>query len=107
VTPYFMISGEQISVSGSEMNASFVIDQIVPTATINRVILILSSTQFADDANNVFRRDISDIPAGPVSLKVDISGNANVANAKALYGRIGVQTSGVDQAIYSSVIKLR
>jgi hypothetical protein len=38
---------------------------------------------------------------------MDLTGNANVASAKALYARIGVKTSGADQAIYSKVIKLK
>lgn len=107
VTPYFTISGESISVSGSTMNASFTINQIVSTAEIDRVMLILSATQFADDVNNVFRKDFSDTTAGQVSLSADISGNSDVANAKALFGRVGVLAKGADQAIYSPVVRLK
>ncbi|MDF9831710.1 DUF3823 domain-containing protein [Parabacteroides sp. PF5-6] len=107
VTPYFLISGENISVSGSTMNASFTVNQIVSTAGIDRAMLILSKTQFADDVNNIFRQDFSDVSAGSVSLSADISGNNDVANAKALYGRVGVYAKGADQAIYSPVVKLK
>jgi hypothetical protein len=107
VTPYFTISGTQISVSGNTMNASLTINQVVSTARISRAVLILSKTQFADDINNVFRRDITDVSTGSVNLSADFSGNNDVANAKALYGRVAIHTDGADQAIYSPVIKLK
>ena len=75
VTPYFMISNEQLSVTGSAMNASFMINRIVPDAKISRVMLLLSKTQFADDVNNLYRQDFSDVVPGSVNLSADISGN--------------------------------
>ncbi|WP_075556412.1 DUF3823 domain-containing protein [Parabacteroides timonensis] len=107
VTPYFTISNEQLAVSGTTMTASFTINQIVSTATINKVMLILSKTQFADDVNNVFRKDITEISAGAVNLSADISGNTEIAKAKALYARVGVLANGADQAIYSTVVRLK
>lgn len=108
VTPYFTISGEQLAVSGSTMTASFTIDRIVADAGINKVILILSKTQFADDVNNVFRKDITEnLSVGAVSFSADISGNEDVAKAKALYARVGVLANGADQAIYSSVVRIK
>jgi len=107
VTPFFMISGESISISGATMNGAFTINQVVSTAQIDKAMLILSKTQFADDVNNVFRKDFTEISTGSVNLSADISGNNEVANAKALYGRIGVYAKGADQAIYSPTIKLR
>jgi hypothetical protein len=107
VTPYFMISNEQLAVSGTTMTASFTINQIVSTATINKVMLILSKTQFADDVNNVFRKDITEVSAGAVNLSADISDNAEIAKAKALYARVGVLANGADQAIYSTVVRLK
>lgn len=108
VTPYFTISGTQISLSGSIFNASFTINQVVSTAKIDKVMLILSKTQFADDVNNVFRKDITnDVASGNVNLNADVSGNKDVANAKALFGRVGVLTAGADQAVYSEVVRLK
>jgi hypothetical protein len=107
VTPYFTISGTQISISGNTMNASLTINRIVSTAEISRVVLVLSKTQFVDDANNIFRKDITGITAGAETLTADLSGNNDVANAKTLYGRVAVHTNGADQAIYSPVVKLK
>ena len=107
VTPYFTISGAQLSLSGNTMNALFTINQIVSTATISRVVLILSKTQFADDTNNVFRQDFSDVSAGSVNFSADFSGNNDATSANVLYGRVAVHTDGADQAIYSPIVKLR
>lgn len=107
VTPYFTISNEQLSVSGSAMNASFTINQIVSDAKISRVMLLLSKTQFADDVNNLFRQDFSDVTPGSVNLSADISGNTEIVKAKALYARVGVLANGADQAIYSPVVRLK
>ena len=107
VTPYFTISNEQLSVAGSVMNASFTINQIVPEAKISRVMLLLSKTQFADDVNNLFRQDFSDVTPGSVNLSANIGGNTEIAKAKALYARVGVLANGADQAIYSPVVRLK
>lgn len=107
VTPFFTISGENISVSGSTMNASFSINQVVSTAQIDKAMLILSKTQFVDDVNNVFRKDFTEVSAGSANLSADISGNSEITNAKALYARVGLYAKGADQAIYSTVIKLK
>jgi hypothetical protein len=107
VTPYFTISGENLSISGNTLNASLTITQIVSTARLEKVYLVLSKTQFADEVNNIFRRDITEASAGAVSLSADLSGSSDVANAKYLYGRIGVKTEGAEQAVWSSVIQLK
>lgn len=107
VTPYFTISNEQLSVAGSVMNASFTINQIVPEAKISRVMLLLSKTQFADDVNNLFRQDFSDVTPGSVNLSANIGGNTEIAKAKALYARVGILANGADQAIYSPVVRLK
>ena len=107
VTPYFTISNASLSVSGTTMNASFNINQVVPSASINKVYLLLSKTQFADDVNNLYRKDVSDVTPGAVSLTADLTGNNDVAKATALFARVGVLANGADQAIYSEVIRIR
>ncbi|MGM9759013.1 MAG: DUF3823 domain-containing protein [Parabacteroides sp.] len=107
VTPYFLITNTQLSVSGTTMNASFTINQIVPSASINKVFLLLSKTQFADDVNNLFRQDVTDVTPGVVNLTADLAGNNDVAKATTLFARVGVLANGADQAIYSEVVRIR
>ncbi len=107
VTPYFTISNAEISLSGNTMNASLIIDRIVPTAEIDRVILLLNSTTFVDDGFNVLRKDFTgnDVKTGQVNYTADL--NEKALNAKFLFGRICVWTKGADQGIYSQVVKLK
>jgi hypothetical protein len=108
VTPYFTISGENITVSGNTLNASFTVNRVVSDAKLEKVYLVLSKTQFADEVNNIFRSDITDnVAAGAGSVSADLSGNNDVANAKTLYGRIGIKTEGTEQAVWSPIVKLK
>jgi type II secretory pathway component PulK len=108
VTPYFTISGENISISGNTLSASFTVNQVVASATLEKVYLVLSKTQFADEVNNIFRSDITgNVSAGAVNVSADLSGNSNVAGAQFLYGRVGVKTVGTEQAVWSPVVKLK
>ncbi|MDR0348131.1 MAG: DUF3823 domain-containing protein [Tannerella sp.] len=107
VTPFFTISDENISISGSSVNASFTINQIVNTAHVEKIYLILSKTQFADEVNNIYRKDISDVGVGQVNVSGDFGDNKDVTNAKFIYGRVGVKTNGTEQAIWSPVVKLK
>lgn len=107
VTPFFTISNENLSLNGSVFNASFTINQVVSTANIDYVTLLISKTSFVDDVSNFVRRDFRDQEAGNVNLSVDLSGNNDFATAKALFARVGVRTAGTDQAIYSEVVRLK
>lgn len=108
VTPYFTISNTSLSVSGNTMNASFTANKIVQSAAINKVYLLLSNTQFADDVNNLFRKDISGVSSGSINLSADLSDvSDDIAKAKSLYARVGILAEGADQAIYSEIVKLK
>jgi hypothetical protein len=107
VTPYFTVSGENLSISGTTCNVSLTINQVVSTAKLEKVYLVLSKTQFADEVNNIFRQDISGVSVGTVNLSAEIGGSSDVANAKALYGRVGVKTEGTEQAVWTPVVKLK
>ncbi|MGK9117772.1 DUF3823 domain-containing protein [Olivibacter jilunii] len=108
VTPYFTIANPFISLDGNMMNTSFTINQVVETAEIDRVILLLNSTSFVDDGFNVMRREFtSNINIGSNSLSADFSEEDKAMNAKTLFGRICVWTKGADQGIYSPVVRLR
>ncbi|MDU1889897.1 MAG: DUF3823 domain-containing protein [Dysgonomonas sp.] len=108
VTPFFTISNEEVSVSGNTMNTSFTIDQVVSTAEMDRIILLLNTTSFVDDQYNVMRTDFTEnLTTGAVTYSADFTGNEKVANAKFLYGRICVWTKNADQGVYSKVFRLK
>jgi len=107
VTPFFTIDNENMTLSGSIMNAKFNVNKIVNTANIDYITLLVSKTSFVDDATNIARKDFKGLQAGSQNLSLDMSGNANVASAKALFARVGVRAVGADQAIYSGVVRLK
>ena len=107
VTPYFTISGEKLTLSGSVLNATFNVAKIVNTAEIDYVSLLVSKTSFVDDVSNLARQDFKDLQAGTLNLSMDMSGNNNFTSAKHLFARVGVRTKGADQAIYSDVVQLK
>lgn len=107
VTPFYTISNETLTLNGSVLNASFNVNQIVNTANIDYVTLLVSKTAFVDDVSNIARRDVRDLQAGALNLSMDMSGNTNVAAATALFARVGVRTVGADQAIYSDIVRLK
>lgn len=107
VTPYFTISGANISLSGTNVNASFTINQIVSTAEVEKVYLVLGKTHFVDEINNAYRQDFEDFGPGSVQVSGDYSTSNDAKQAKFLYGRVGVKTVGVEQAIFSEVFQLK
>jgi len=107
VTPYFTISGTNISLNGSQLNGTFTVNQVVQTANIDYVMLLISKTNFVDDVSYIARQDFRGLGTGSLNLSMDLSSNQQVANAKALFGRVGVRTVGADQAIYSDVVRLK
>lgn len=107
VTPYFTISNESISMSGSVMNASFNVNQIVNTAEIDYVMLLVSKTSFVDDVSYIIRQDFRDIEAGALNLSMDMASDSDYASARYLYARVGLRTVGTDQAVYSDIVQLK
>ncbi|WP_298647570.1 DUF3823 domain-containing protein [uncultured Proteiniphilum sp.] len=107
VTPYFTISDESLTLSGSVLNATFDVTQIVSTAEIDYVSLLVSKTAFVDDVSNIARKDFQDLQAGTLTLSMDMAGNNEFTSAKYLFARVGVRTIGADQAIYSKIVQLK
>lgn len=107
LTPYFTIADEQLNVTADSYTATFNVAAVAEGAQISRVSLLLSKTQFCDEQNNILRKDFSDVAPGTITRTVSLTGNATVAAAKAVYARVGVLAKGADQAIYSSVVRIR
>ena len=105
VTPYFTISGVNIGLSGSTVSASFTVNQVVSTAELSNVMLLVSKAAFANEGVYIKRANASPLATGSQTLSVSLS-DSDMKSA-ALYGRIGVKAAGADQAIYSDIIKLR
>tara|TARA_R110002049_G_scaffold9962_2_gene49679 strand:- start:54138 stop:54800 length:663 start_codon:yes stop_codon:yes gene_type:complete len=116
VDPYYMVRNAQITNSGSVINASCSLEKIITGAdekTIESARLFVNRTQFVDDTNEgkawEATADISNLSA--VTASVDISTVDNTPDKPEpdqnyLFARIGVKISGVEDLLYSEVVKI-
>src|SRR5690606_8160813 len=108
VTPFYTLSNVQLSLSGSNANASFQINEVAGGLDIEYVMILVGKTSFVDDVSYTARVDINEAAAGStVTGSIDLTNNSDFKSGKALYARVGLRPVGKDQAIYSQVVKLR
>nr|WP_320057277.1 DUF3823 domain-containing protein [uncultured Bacteroides sp.] len=112
VTPFYTISNANIALTGNVLKASFSINKVAGTK-IDRIILLVNTTQFVDDVwHNILRADEADNESvwnaqGEYSIENDLSTNSTFLEAKSAYARACVWSSGSDQGIYSPVFRLK
>lgn len=110
VVPYYLITGSQIAASGGNVNASFGIDKIINDADakdIENVTLYINKTQFVSGGNNIATAGISggDITdSSDVSLSVTIPSITPTQNY--VYARIGLKIAGIEDRIFSPLVKV-
>ncbi len=108
VTPFFTLSNVQLSLSGSNVNASFQINDITGDRGIEQVMILVNKTSFVDDISNNGRELIDDPAVGTTIMGVlDLADNADFKAGKPVFARVGLRPTGKDQAIYSQVVRLR
>ena len=117
VTPYYLIEDAKIALNGNKVDASFKVNKIAGTG-IDRMIMLLSTTQFLSDAeHNVDRYDETENLAqydetGKIYsfTTKDYTNNSMFQTALkrgTLFGRICLWPKGSDQGIYSEVFRLK
>jgi hypothetical protein len=111
VEPYYMIRNPQISAAGGTVTASFKVEKIITDAPrakdIETVTLFVNKTQFVSGNDNIARTNkagsaITD--PNNVSLSVTVPTISPAQNY--VFARIGVKTAGVEDWIFSPVVKL-
>lgn len=108
VTPLFTVSNVDLALSGSNLNASFQINQIAPDWDIDYAMVLLGRTAFVDDVSYSLRVDIEDAaPGASLTEVLSLAANKDFNNGSPLFARVGVRAVGKDQAIYSQVVKIR
>jgi len=108
VRPFFTLSGVQLSLNGSNVSASFQINEIAGGRDIDYVLVLVGKTSFVDDVSYTERRQINGLAAGnTVTETLDLTNNADFKAGSPLFARLGLRPVGKDQAIYSAVIRLR
>lgn len=109
VEPYFVITNPTFQKSGTAVAASGKIDQVVTTATIERVSFYIGASEFVDanikegfdDKTGAALADLSQ------PLTFSITPSAALAAKGYVFGRIGVKTAGVAEMLYTPVQKIQ
>ena len=110
VEPYYMIRSPQFTVAGREVTGTFNVEKIITGANaknIERVNLYVNKTQFVDFRSNVVSAELagSAVVAGTaVTLKATVPAITPTQNY--VFARIGLKISGVEDMIFSPVVKV-
>ena len=116
VVPYYLVENAKITRSGNVVSASFDVNNIAGNG-IDRVMLLLGTTQFLNDAEHTVDRydetdNMAEYAAGGKTYTFanrDYTDNQMFQTALkrgTLFGRIALWPTGSDQAIYSPVTRL-
>lgn len=108
VTPYSFVKGATYQKSGANITATANIETVTTTNPLEAVRLYVFKTALVDDVNqnavtSIAAAQIPDI-SQPITMSVAIP--ASLANADAVYVRVGVKTAGVAELAYSPAEKI-
>lgn len=110
VEPYYMIRNAQYNVSGGEVSASFSLEQIITgedARNVEAVNLSVNKRQFVDNRNNL---ENTVLGGGDIADMSNISMTVNVPDMTPsqdyVFARIGVKIAGVEDLLFSEVVKL-
>ncbi|KAA2239493.1 DUF3823 domain-containing protein [Chitinophaga agrisoli] len=108
VTPYFLIKDAAIGQSGTNVNASFTLQQVNTSLPLEAVRIYLGATTVVDQVNSVasVEKAAADIPniGQPIQLTVNIP--SSLSSKGYLFARIGVKTAGVAELLYTMPQKI-
>ncbi len=110
VTPYYMIRTPAITGGAGKVSATFKAEKIITDAAnakdIERVSLYINKTDFVSGGNNIAVTDMSGsaiTDPNNISLNITVPG---IAPQTYVYARIGLKIVGVEDLIFSPVIKV-
>jgi hypothetical protein len=110
VTPYYMIRNPQVNGSGTTISSTFKIEKIITggdAKDVENVSLYVNRTQFVSGADNVAVKtvngsDITDF--NNVNLSITVPTLTPAQNY--VYVRIGLKIAGVEDRIFSPLVKI-
>ncbi|QGY47571.1 DUF3823 domain-containing protein [Maribellus comscasis] len=109
VTPYYLVRSANFSTSGQNVAATFEAAKIITDAsnTIQTVYLYVSKTSFVDKNTAIATATLS---GGNITNENSISLNVDyptlVPDQDYIFARVGIKISGVEDMIFSEVIRL-
>ncbi|MGV3640084.1 MAG: DUF3823 domain-containing protein [Adhaeribacter sp.] len=108
VTPFFLVKDASMKKDGSNIQATFSVEKVHPTAVLEAVNLYLSNTVIVDQNNNTRNARLAANaidPSQPITISAGIPAPTGGGRSY-IYARIGVKTVGAGEQIYSSPVKI-
>lgn len=110
VTPYYMIRNTQFSIASGKVNGTFKIEKIITDATardVERVSLYINKTQFVSGSDNVAVTDLAGTAiTDPNNVSLQVTVPTLTPTQNYIFARIGLKIAGVEDMIFSPVVKL-
>jgi hypothetical protein len=114
VTPYYMIRSPQITGGGGKVTANFKVEKIITDANaknIENVSLYINKTQFVSQSGEDRIAQPVTIAGSAITDPNNISLQITVPNIQPVqnyvFARIGLKIQGVEDRIYSPVVKVQ
>lgn len=110
VTPYYLVQNAQFSSNGQMVSANFSIEKVINDSNakdIDKVFLYINKTSFVDKSNNIKNTALAGggiTNPGSVSMDVEIP-ELNPTQSY-VFARVGLKIKGVEDMIFSPVVKL-
>ena len=109
VMPYYMIRNTNISGGNSKVTATFDLEQIITgddAKDIQEVFLYVSKTSFVNNRTSIANttKGGEDLDLSSIALEVAVPDRVPTQNY--VYARIGVRIEGVEDMIFSEIVKV-
>ncbi|MEZ2334561.1 DUF3823 domain-containing protein [Mucilaginibacter sp. RCC_168] len=110
VTPYYMIRNAQITAAGGKITANFSIEKIITDATaksIQTVSLFVNKTQFVSPTDKAAKIDLDGAAiTDPANVSLNVAIPSFPVTQNYVYARVGITIAGVEDMIFSPVVKV-
>lgn len=106
IVPYFSLSNVSFQKNGSQITATFTVNKVSSQRNLKKVYLFLGKTIITDNGYNIARisKDAASITLGePITLTVSVP-SAN--SSSIIFARVGIETDGIGQLLYSESTKI-
>lgn len=107
VVPYYLLRNSNITLSGNTLNGVCSVKSIAGGKAIEAMTLFVGKTRFVDDrgCRSVVTSNFEQPAEGVNNISVNIK--EIVDKYPVLYARIGLKIHGVDERIYTEIVKIK
>ena len=108
VKPYYLAKNESVTEENSKLFAAFDLEKIDDSRELQFAGLYIGTTAVLDNINNRQKIEIpaANIPSLTGHVTIEATLTAALASREYVFARIGVKTSGVNELIFSPVVKI-